>query len=117
MFTEPQSVIVNAVTKSLVRIAFGDRKGTFESRADGLRLNVTHVSGKRNRRTIRLDSTKTAADPMLDGVSKQYSMSAYLVIDHPLVGYNDVEVGQISQALIDWLDVPANLAKVVAGES
>jgi len=117
MFTEPQAVIVNAVSKSLNRVAFGDRSGTFESRADGLKLRISHVEGKRNRRTVRLDSVKTAADPLLDGVSKQYSMSAIFTVDAPLVGYSDTEVAQIVQALTDWLDIPANLTKVIGGES
>lgn len=118
MFAEPLSVTVNAVSKSLQWVAFGNRKGEFESRADGLKFTISHTSGKaRNHRTARLDSTKTASDPLLDGVSRQYGMSAYLVIDSPTVGYNDTEVAQIAQALIDWADNPANLAKVVAGES
>lgn len=118
MLAEPVTIIVNAVSKSLQRVAFGNRAGEFESRADGLKFKVSHTSGKsRNHRTVRLDSTKTAADPLLDGVSRQYSMSAYLVIDSPTVGYSDTEVSQIAQAIIDWCDIPANLAKVVAGES
>jgi len=117
MFTEPQTVTVNAVAKSLPRTAIGNLEGAFQSRADGLKLRISHVEGKRNRRTVRLDSTKTAADPLLDGVSKQYSMSAIFTVDSPLVGYSDTEVMQIMQALIDWLDVPANLTKVVGGES
>lgn len=117
MFTEPQSVTVNGVAKSLNRVSFGNLAGTFASRADGLKLRITHVEGKRNRRTVRLDSTKTAADPLLDGVSKQYSMSAIFTVDAPLVGYSDTEASQIVQALVDWLDVPANLSKVIGGES
>lgn len=117
MFTEPQSVTVNAVAKSLPRVAFGDRSGVFENTTEGLALRVSHVSGKRGRKTIRLDSTKTAADPLLDGVSRQYSMSSYLVIDHPLVGFSAAEVGHIAQALVDWCDVAGNLTKVIGGES
>lgn len=117
MFTEPQSVTVNSVAKSLPRVSYGNREGIFESRTDGLRLRVTHVLGKRNRRIARLDITKTAADPLLDGVSRQYSMSVYLTIDAPTVGFADSEVANNAQALIDWADVAANLNKVVAGES
>lgn len=118
MLAEPLTFIVNAVSKSLVRVDFSNRKGVFESRADGLKVTVSHTSGKnRNHRTVRLDSTKTAADPLLDGVSRQYSMSSYFVIDSPTVGFTDTEVGQHAQAVIDWCDIPANLAKVIAGES
>lgn len=117
MFTEPQEVTVNAVAKSMPRVAFGDRNGTFENVSTGHRLRITHLNGRRNRRTIRLDITKTAADPLLDGVSREYSMSAYLTVDHPLVGFSATEQEQNVQALVDWLDTAGNLTKVVNGES
>jgi len=117
MFTEPQSVLVSGASKSMNRVAFGDRKGVFDNPTTGHQLTVSHTSGKRNRRTVRLDITKTAADPLLDGVSKQYSMSAYLVIDHPLVGFTAAETEANAKAIVDWLAVAGNLTKVVGGES
>lgn len=119
MFSEPQTVTVNAVAKNLPRVSFGDRSGTFlvDDAGTVYQLRISHAIGKRNRRTVRLDTTKTAADPLLDGVSRQYSMSAYLVIDHPLVGFNATETEQITQALVDWLDAAGTLTKVVGGES
>lgn len=117
MFADTLTVTVNAVAKTLNRIAFGNREGTFDSRADGLKVRISHVEGKRNRRTVRLDSSKTVADPYLTGVNKLVSMSAIFTVDSPLVGYSDTEVSQIVQALVDWLDIPANLTKVVGGES
>lgn len=117
MLSETQTVTVNAVAKTLPRIDMGGRKGIFRSLVDGLTLTVSHVSGKRERATVRTDFVKTAADPLLDGVSKQYSMSVYSVIDAPPVGFSPTEIAQNAQAHVDWMDVPANLAKVVNGES
>lgn len=117
MFTEPQSVTVNAVAKSMPRVELGARTGTFENVSTGHRLRITHLLGKRNRRIVRLDVTKIAADPLLDGVSREYSMSAYLTIDHPPVGFSTTEQEQNVQALVDWLDTVGNLTKVVNGES
>lgn len=117
MFTEPQSVTVSGAAKSLPRVSFGDRKGVFENTTTGHALSVAHANGKRGRRTVRLDITKTAADPLLDGVSRQYSMSAYLVLDHPTVGFSNVEIEANAKALNDWLAVAGNLTKVVNGES
>lgn len=117
MFTDPTTVTVNAVAKTLPRVSVGDRTATYESAADGLLLKLTHVVGKRNRHTVRLDVTKTAADPLLDGVSRQYSMSAYLVIDAPSVGFSTTEQANNAKALTDWLALSGNLTKVVAGES
>lgn len=116
MFTEPQTVTVNAVADDLRRIAFSP-KGTFHNATTGRTLSISQNNGKRNRRTVRLDITKTAADPLLDGVSRPYSMSAYLVIDHPLVGFSVTETEHNAQALVDWLDTAGNLTKVIGGES
>lgn len=118
MFSEPQNLTVNAATVALPRVSFGDRTGTFEKLSAGLRLRFAHVLGKaRTRRTVRLDFEKTAADPLLDGVSKPYSMTASLLIDHPIVGYSTVETEANAKVLVDWLAAPGNLSKVINGES
>lgn len=117
MFTEPQTVIVNAISKTLNRVAFGDRRGTFHSIADGIKLQVFHNSGKREASTVKIDFTKIGADPFSNGVSKPYSMSVYTTLNYPEVGFSVTELTNNLQALVDWLDVPANLSKVVNGES
>lgn len=117
MFSEPLTVTVNAIAKELNRVGFGDRRGTFARVADGLKLTISHNSGKREASTVRFDINKVAADPLLDGVSKPYSMSVSLTVNTPTVGFSTTEISQNMQALVDWLDTPANLAKVVNGES
>lgn len=117
MFSEPQSVTVNAVATSLPRVSFGDRQGAFQAPDGAIALKVAHDLRNRNRRTVRIDFTKTAADPLLDGVSRQYSMSTYVVIDHPKVGFTNTEVENNLKALKDWLAVSGNITKVVGGES
>lgn len=116
MFSEPQAVTINGSAKSLPRVSFGDRKGVFEDTA-GNRLTVTHTTGRRNRHIVRLDTTKTAVDPLLDGVSKEYSMSCQLIVDVPPVGFTATEQSQNAKALTDWLAVAGNLLKVAGGES
>lgn len=117
MFSEPQSVTVGAVAEDLPRVSFGNFNGIFEDSTAGLRLSIAHQNGARHRRTVRLDFTKVAADPLLDGVSKPYSMSAYLVIDHPRVGFDAASIEANAKALVGWLAVTGNLTKVVGGES
>jgi hypothetical protein len=117
MFSDPQTVTVNAVAKTLPRVSVGDRKATYESPADGLTLSITHVVGKRLRHTERLDIVKTAADPLLDGVSRQYSMSAYLVVDVPTIGFTLAEQELNLSALLDHINASTNSEKLLAGES
>jgi hypothetical protein len=116
MFTEPQTVTTNAVADNLPRVSF-DPEGVFHNATTGRKLRIAHQRGKRSRDTVRLDITKTAVDPLLDGVSRQYSMSVYLVIDAPIVGFSTTEVGYHAQALVDWTDLAGNLTKVINGES
>lgn len=117
MFTEPQSLTVATVAKTLPRVAFGDQEGVFQTSDAGFKLRITHILRNRNRRTVRLDITKTAADPLLDGVSRPYSMSVYCTVDHPQVGFSNQEVEDNLKALVDWLSVAGNATKLVGGES
>jgi hypothetical protein len=117
MFADPQSVTVSGSAKSLPRVDVGNRTAVYENTTAGYTLKLSHQVGRRNRHTVRLDSTKTAADPLLDGVSKQYSMSAMLIIDNPPVGFSSTEVEAVAKALVDYAAVAGNLTKVVGGES
>lgn len=116
MFSEPQSVTVSGSAKSLPRVSFGDRKGVFEDTA-GNRLTISHTNGRRNRHIVRLDNTKTALDPLLDGVSKEYSMSCQLIVDVPPVGFTAADQSAVAKALTDWLATAGVLLKVTGGES
>lgn len=117
MFSEPQSLTVATVAKSLPRVSFGDFDGVFQTSDASLKLRISHVLRNRNRRTVRLDITKTAADPLLDGVSRPYSMSVYTTVDHPTVGFSNQEVIDNLKALTDWLAVAGNATKLAGGES
>lgn len=117
MFADPQSLTVNAVAKSLPRVPSTNSDGLFENVAEGLKLRVSQSNGKRIRRTVRLDRSDIVTDPFLDGTNRPVSMSAYLVVDVPLLGFTATEISYDVQALVDWLDTPANLAKVLGGEA
>jgi hypothetical protein len=117
MFADPQSVTVDGVAKSLPRVGVGPSSSVYSTADGNLRYTISHQNGRRNRRTVRLDFRKIAADPLLDGVSREYSMSAYLVIDHPTVGFNTTEVEKNTKALVDELAEAGLLAKVIGGES
>jgi len=119
MFSDPQSVTINAVANSLPRTSSGTNSGVF-TKDDGLvRLSISHSLGKRNRRLIRLDHSKIAADPLLAGVNVMASCAVHLVIDTPRTGYTIAEVKQIVDALTGYLTASsgANVTKIVGGES
>jgi hypothetical protein len=117
MYSDPQSVTINSVAVSLPRTSSGANNGAFNSADGNTKMTVAHQYGKRNRRTVRLDSRKIAADPLLDGVSREYTMSAYLVIDHPTVGFSNTEIENNTKGLTDKLASAGFVTKLLGGES
>jgi hypothetical protein len=117
-FSDPQSLTINSVATSLPRTSFGDNSGAFTSADGTVKLAVSHILGKRQRRTIRVDHSKIAADPFVPNVNQKVGMSAYLVIDTPVNGYSATEAKQIVDALTAYLTAStgANVTRVLGGE-
>jgi len=118
MFSDPQTVTINAVAQTLPRTGSGPSSGTFTKDDGTVKLSVSHAYGKRNRRQIRVDHRKVAADPLSTGFNKEYSMSAYLVIDVPTVGYTIAEQKQIVDGLTAYLTAStgARATQLLGGE-
>lgn len=119
MFADPQSITVATVAKSLPRVSVGNRTATYTNGDESIALTLSHVSGNRgrSRRLVRVDFTKTAADPFVAGNNREVSMSTYLVIDEPSDNaFSNTEVLDNVLSLVGWL-TSANLTKVIAGES
>lgn len=115
MFSDPQSVTVNTVAKSLPLTSREGMKSIYTEDDGEHQLTVSHQKGNRNRRVVRLDHTKIAADP-LTAVNTYVGASVYVVIDEPQWGYTDADLDYLAQALCDWLS-SANVLKVLGGES
>jgi len=119
LFTDPQSLTVNAVANTLPRVTT-NQNGAVYSKDDGnLKLTTSSAYGKRIRRTARVDFRKTAADPLYPSQNAPYSMSTYIVADVPVTGFTIVEQKQIVDALVAWLSATsgANTTKLLGGES
>ncbi len=117
--TDPQSITINAITTSLPRTGSGINSGSFQSNDGTIGLVASHAYGKRQRRTIRLNHQKYAADPLVSSQNVLRSASVYLVIDTPLQGYSVTEQKQIVDGLTAWLTASsgANVTKLLGGES
>lgn len=118
-FADPQSITINAIANTLPRVSSGVSSGAFASGDGTVRLTVSHSIGKRSRRTIRLDHSKVAADPFVTGVNGKYSMSTYVVVDTPPVGYSNAEIKQIVDSLTAYLVATsgARVAQLLGGEN
>lgn len=116
-FADPQSVTINAVANSLPRTA-QDPSGVFTKDDGNVKLSISHSYGKRTRRTIRLDFSKIAADPLISAQNIKYSMSTYLVVDTPITGFTVAEAKQIVDALTGYLTASsgAKVTQLLGGE-
>lgn len=118
-FADPQSVTINAVAISLPRTSSGVNSGTFTSSDGNARLSVSHAYGKRIRRTIRLDSSKIASDPLLPAQNIKLSDSVYLVIDAPTSGVTNTELKQHVDGFLAALTASsgAKITQLLGGEN
>lgn len=119
MFADPQSITINAVANSLPATSRGTNSSTYTKDDGNVKLSVTHNYGKRTRRSVRVDFSKIAADPLISSQNIKYSMSAYLVVDLPITGFTNTEAKYIVDSLTKWLTDTsgANTLKVLGGES
>lgn len=102
-YADPQTVTINAVANTLARTGIGINSGVFTKDDATVRLSIAHTYAKRTRRTLRLDFSKIAADPLISAQNIKYSMSAYLVVDQPITGFTVAEAKQIVDALTLYL--------------
>lgn len=115
-FTDPQSITVNTVTKSMPRIKSDGTKSIYKTADEEFQFTISHQESKsRTRRMVRVDQRKVAADP-LTSVNEYKTAGVYVVIDEPEYGFTDTELGYIVAALTAWLTA-GNVAKVCASES
>lgn len=118
MFSDPQSVTVNAVAQTLPRVGASLTSGKY-TKADGTQsLTVSQATGRRNQHKVRLDHQKIVTDPFASDRNIPVSMSVFLTIDVPATGYTNAEVTQQIIAVADWLKAStnANTDKLVGGE-
>lgn len=118
-FADPQSVTINAVANTLPRISSGVDSGVFQKDDATIKLGVSHTYGKRVRRVIRLDHSKIAVDPLVPTNYAPYSMSTYIVVDVPLVGYSVTEQKQVVDGLTLYCTAStgARITQLLGGEN
>lgn len=118
-FADPQTITINAVAQTLPRTSAGVNQGAFTTSDGAYTESISHTYGNRTRRVLRLDSKKVAVDPLSPTTNKPYSMSAYLVVDIPTVGYSVAEQKQVVDGLVAYLaaSTGAKVTQLLGGES
>jgi hypothetical protein len=118
-FADPQSITVVGGAVSLPRVSSGVNQGIFRSADNNTVLTVADSYGKRTRRTARLDLFKIATDPYSSTLNTRFSMSAYVVIDVPTVGYTLADEVTNTAGILTWLTASTNakLTQLMGGET
>lgn len=116
---DPQSIDIGAGAVSLPRTSTGSNTSTYTSADGNVQVVISHNYAKRTRRSIRVNVRKTAADPLFPAQNAPYSMSAFLNVDVPAVGFTAAEAKSISKGLITLLTASSDavLTKFTQGES
>jgi len=120
MYADPQSVTINAVAQSLPATSRGINTSTYTKDDQTVRLIVSHTYGsKRNRRLVRLEQNKVAADPLISAQNIRYNQAFYMVMDEPITGFSVAERVYLAAALCGWgtASTNANFTKFMGGEN
>lgn len=117
--SDPQSVTINAVAISLPRTGSNGNASTYGSNDGLVQESVSHRLGRRNRRVVRIDHSKVAADPFVSGNNVKYSMACYVVFDVPPVGYTVTEQKQVVDGFLAQLNASSGalITKILGGEN
>lgn len=115
MLSDPQSVTIDAVAKSMPAIERGKFRSLYREATGDHELVISSTFSKRDRSAVKLTATSTAADPF-SAETVEVSASVYLVMDRPKFGFTATEVDDLVQGLCTWLST-ANVTAVIGGES
>ncbi len=118
--SDPQSVTIGATPVSLPRVSSGDYTATY-SKDDGLvKLKIQHLPSKTStRRSVRLETTDVAADPLMAGVNREVPFAITVSFQDPSVGLSLAAKKDKSIALLNALTASSGalLTKILGGES
>lgn len=117
-FSDSQTLTIGTIATILKGI-FKEGFKTVYSNADStVKLALSHVYGRRNRHTARLDFAKIAADP-ISGLNSRVTGSIIVTIDVPKDGFTNEELKNYTLALNKWGSdtAGANTLALLGGES
>jgi len=100
-------------------VSRGEHKATYLNSDGTVQLTASHAYGRRNRRALRVDHSKIAADPFRPDENREVSMSNYIVFDLPDVGYTNTEALAVYTGFKTLFtgSTDALIVKLLGGES
>jgi hypothetical protein len=116
--TDPQKITISEEESSLPRVNTGNFSSQYESSDGTVTLKLSTQESGRRRHVVRVDVEKITEDPF-SGDNVPVSMSSYIVIDRPLVGYDNEEALAVVAGLLALATESESslLTKLLGGES
>lgn len=116
MFSDPQTITVNAVAKVLPRVLVEGRKAVYQLADQTYTLTISHQPTKERTRSLyRVDLRAVVADP-LTSANDYEDASFQIVLDRPLAGFSLVTLQQLWTGIKTHMD-DALIAKLFGQES
>lgn len=116
---DPQTIKISGEEESLPRVNTGNYSSIYENDDGSVKLTLSTVSNRRKRHVYRVDVQKIIEDPYTSTTNVQVSMSTYIVIDRPLVGYSNTEALAVVAGLLEAASASesSDLKKLLGSES
>lgn len=106
MFSDPISVTVAGVAKSLARNLIKGQSATYQTSDQLWTLSISHqkMNNDRIKSMVRLDQRKIVTNP-LDSTQSDYdTASVWMVFERPSYGFSATEISDMEAALEGFLD-------------
>lgn len=108
MFSDPQTVTVNAVAKVMPRVSSDGLSSIYQLSDQSFKLTISHTPSKgRVRSMVRIDQRAIVPDP-LTAVNDYETLSFYFVVDRPEVGFTAAQQDQLRAGLTAWFNTAAS---------
>lgn len=117
MFAEPQTITINAGSRSAARVLTGTEVGRFIAPERDVVIEIAHNTKNRIRSVVKLQEKKFSDDPSTAPAVLDQTVS--LTINKPQAGFSEAETLVAVKGFIAWLGASsdANLKKFIGGEN
>jgi hypothetical protein len=104
MLTDPQTITVNAVAKTMPKVSSTGTSTTYQLADKSFKLTISHQESKgRIRSLAKVEQRAVVADP-LTSVNDYETLALHVVVDRPEVGFSSTQVDQLVAGFKTWLD-------------
>lgn len=108
MFTDPQTITVNAIAQQMPRIETSGQRSVYQKADQTFTFTISHqnATGNRVRSLVKFEEKAVVPDP-LTAVNDYENASIQFVIDRPLAGFSQTRIDQLVQGFKTWLTTTA----------